>query len=72
MKVSVKSRGYVKRVRRDSIPFFRVLWSTLAVGVLFAAMPTQADGRIGKINLVLIVHDADGYNVPNPTFTVER
>jgi hypothetical protein len=65
MEVSVMSRGYVKRVRRDLIPSsFSVLCFALIVGVLFAAPSAPAGGPYGKIDLVLAVHDADGHSVP--------
>ncbi|MBL7186758.1 MAG: TlpA family protein disulfide reductase [Phycisphaerae bacterium] len=64
MKVSGEPQCSVKRVRQGSIPSFSVLCFALIVGVLFVAAPTPAGMPYGKIDLVLIVHDADSHSVP--------
>lgn len=62
MEIFVKSRGSVKRLLRCFVPSFMALWS--AVVVLFAAPSVTAVGPSHKIDLVLVVHDADGYSIP--------
>ena len=62
MEVFVKSRGSVKRLLRGFVPSFVALWS--AVVVLFAAPSVTVGGPFHKVDLVLVVHDADGYSIP--------
>lgn len=62
MEVFVKSRGSVKRLLSSFVPSFIALWS--AVVVLFAAMSVTAGGPFHKVDLVLVVHDANGYSIP--------
>jgi len=62
MEVFVKSRGSVKRLLSSFVPSFITLWS--AVVVLFAAMSVTAGGPFHKVDLVLVVHDANGYSIP--------
>lgn len=62
MEVFVKSRGFVKRLLRGFVPSFMALWC--AVVVLFAAMSVTAGGPFHKVDLVLVVHDANGYSIP--------
>jgi thiol-disulfide isomerase/thioredoxin len=59
MEMSAKLRSSVGRAWRESFSFVLALWP-LILGALFAS-PSAATGRI---NLVLIVQDADGYSVP--------